>query len=131
MHGALYVGLGSAVGGIARWVLGGWVQQRFGAEHPAAFPLGTLLVNVSGSFVIGVLAAAMHRRGQSPDDAMRLLLAVGFCGGYTTFSAFSLETLALIEARGWWPAAGNVMASVALGVAGAVGGMSLGRMLWR
>lgn len=129
MIGALYVAIGSAIGGVARWSLGGWMQRRLGGESPAVFPAGTLLVNASGSFVLGVLAVFMARDGGSDHSAMRLLLAVGFCGGYTTFSTFSLDTIALLESRGWAIAAINVAASVALGLAGVVAGMLVGRAM--
>ena len=128
MLNALYVALGSAAGGVARWLLGGWVQRLWGGAPPSVFPVGTLMVNASGSFVLGVLAAVLARPGQAGRaDLAWLLLGVGFCGGYTTFSTFSLDTVALFESRGWVPAATNVLASVAAGVAGVVAGMLVGR----
>lgn len=131
MLGYLYVAVGSALGGVARWKLGEWLQQRAGGVPPAVFPVGTLIVNVSGSFVLGVLAVTLARPGDSQADAARLLLAVGLCGGYTTFSTFSVDTVALLEQRGWSAAMLNVLASLALGVVGAVGGMTLGRVIGR
>ena len=124
----LYVALGSAVGGVARWSIGDWVQRLAGNVPPAVFPLGTLVVNASGSFVLGALAVVIAR----PDagaraDVARLLLGVGFCGGYTTFSTFSLDTIALLETRGWLLALVNVVASVAAGLLGVAAGMLLGR----
>ena len=128
----LYVALGSAVGGVARWVLGGALQRRFGgvAAAPGAvpFPVGTLLVNVSGSFVLGALAVLVAR--QTGASAMiRLLLMVGFCGGYTTFSTFSLDTVALLEQGAPMLAAVNVLASLTLAFLGTFGGMMLMRAL--
>ena len=124
----LYVALGSAVGGVARWSIGDWVQRLAGNVPPVVFPLGTLVVNASGSFVLGALAVVIAR----PDagaraDVARLLLGVGFCGGYTTFSTFSLDTIALLETRGWLLALVNVVASVAAGLLGVAAGMLLGR----
>ena len=126
----LLVAIGSAVGGVARWTLGGLVQRAAGGAAPAVFPVGTLLVNVTGSFVLGVLAVVMGREAPGEESVTRLLLAVGFCGGYTTFSTFSLETVALIESRGWGLAAVNVLASVGLGLGGALLGMLVGRVVF-
>ena len=127
-----YVAIGSALGGVARFTLGGWLQRRLDASMPhaglSAFPIGTLLVNVTGSFVLGMLAVAIVRRG--PDaEAMRLLLAIGFCGGYTTFSTFSFDTVALLESGGGTLAALNVVASVALALLATFAGIALGRLL--
>lgn len=128
----LYVALGSAVGGVARWLIGGMVQRRFGAASAALgalpFPIGTLVVNVTGSFLLGVLAIVLAR--QTGDGAAtRLLLMVGFCGGYTTFSTFSLDTVALVEQGTPGLAALNVLASLALAFGATFGGMLLMRAL--
>ena len=124
----LYVALGSAVGGVARWSIGSWVQRLAGGAPPAVFPVGTLVVNATGSFVLGVLAIVIARPGAGERAQLeQLLLGVGFCGGYTTFSTFSLDTIALLETRGWAAAAANVVASVATGLVGVVAGMLLGR----
>lgn len=105
----LYIAAGSALGGVARYVIGGWVQRV--AETP--FPVGTLLVNVSGSLLLGVLArTVLLAPGMSPE--MRALLTIGFCGGYTTFSTFSLETLQLVEKGQPGRAALYAVASVVL-----------------
>lgn len=128
----LYVALGSALGGVARWLLGGELQRRLGGAPPAPgtvpFPVGTLIVNVSGSVVLGALAIIVAR--QSGESAMlRLLLMVGFCGGYTTFSTFSLDTVALLEQGTPMLAALNVLASLALAFAGTFAGMLLMRAI--
>lgn len=124
----LYVALGSAAGGVARWSLGNWAQRLAGGAPPAVFPVGTLIVNATGSFVLGLLAILIARPGDAARaDVARLLLGVGFCGGYTTFSTFSLDTVALLETRGWVPAATNVVASVGAGLVGVAAGMLLGR----
>jgi CrcB protein len=124
----LYVALGSAAGGVARWSLGSWVQRLSGGVPPAVFPVGTLVVNATGSFVLGVLGAALARPGNAGRaDLAWLLLGVGFCGGYTTFSTFSLDTVALLETRGWLVATANVVSSVAAGLVGAGAGLALGR----
>ena len=123
----VYVALGSAAGGVARWTVGVWLQRLAGGAPPAVFPVGTLVVNASGSFVLGLLAVLLARAGDARGDAARLLLGVGFCGGYTTFSTFSLDTVALLETRGWVPAATNVVVSVGAGLVGVAAGMLLGR----
>lgn len=132
MRSYLYVAIGSAGGGLARFILGGWLQRRLDAWVPRAgeiaFPIGTLLVNVTGSFLLGVLVVALGRRGEDA-GALRLLLAVGFCGGYTTFSTFSHDTVALLEGGAGTLAAVNVAASVALALLATFAGISLGRVL--
>ncbi|HEV7991180.1 MAG TPA: fluoride efflux transporter CrcB [Gemmatimonadaceae bacterium] len=126
----LFVAIGSALGGVTRWLLGDWVQRAAGGAPPAVFPLGTLVINATGSFVLGVLAVALAREVPgAPPSVTRLLLAVGFCGGYTTFSTFSLDTVALLESRGWSIAALNVFASVGLGLAGVGVGLAVGRLV--
>jgi len=115
----LCVALGSAAGGVARWLVTGALQRP-----GAAWPAGTFAVNVAGSLLLGFLA----RRLVGPDAALAwLLLATGFCGGFTTFSAFGLDTLRLvIEGR---PARAMlyVVASVALSLAAVTAGWALGR----
>jgi fluoride exporter len=123
----LFVAIGSAAGGVLRWLVGDWVQRAQGGAPPSVFPLGTLVVNATGSFVLGVLAVMLAREAPEAPSVTRLLLAVGFCGGYTTFSTFSLDTMALLETRGGIAAAVNVVASVSAGLIGVVAGMLLGR----
>ncbi len=111
------VAAGSAFGGVLRYAV-----QSATRLLPLPIPLGTLLVNVIGGFVIGLAAATFVDAGPS-SERMRLLIATGFCGGFTTFSAFSLETLVLLNrhAVGWAlaSAALNVVLSVAACWAGA------------
>lgn len=128
----LYVAIGSAFGGVSRWLLGTALQRRFGGGPPAGaifpFPLGTLVVNVSGSFLLGALAMLAARQiGDS--HALRLLLMVGFCGGYTTFSTFSVDTVNLLEQGTPGLAALNVAASLGCAVAASFAGMLLVRAL--
>ena len=84
----LLVALGSALGGVARYGIG-----VLAARSPGAFPIGTLIVNVAGSFLIGLLAATLG----DASERSRLLLMTGFCGGFTTFSAFALENVEMME----------------------------------
>jgi CrcB protein len=128
----LYVAVGSAIGGVARWAVGGWMQRTLGGVPPTVFPVGTLFVNATGSFVLGALAVLMARQSgvASQDSVVRLMLAVGFCGGYTTFSTFSLDTVALLESRGWAAAVTNVAGNLGLGIGGLLLGMVAGRAAW-
>lgn len=122
------VALGSAVGGVTRWLLGGVFQRWFAA----GFPGGTLVVNVTGCLLIGMLMRySMESTALTPE--WRALLVVGFCGGYTTFSTFSYETLRLMQDGEWAKVAIYVGGSVALSLLavtlGWLGGGSL--LQWR
>jgi CrcB protein len=101
---------GGGVGSLARYLVGSAVMTRFVTR----FPLGTLVVNVSGSFLIGLLMTLLTERLQ-PHPNWRLVLVVGFLGGYTTFSSFEWETYATIREGGFWMGLANVVGSVALG----------------
>jgi len=109
----LWVALGGALGSVGRFWLNGIISGRFGET----FPWGTLIINVTGSFLIGVIGALVVPEGrldsQSRTIATQLLMA-GVCGGYTTFSSFSLQTLNLLRDRQWLYAGGNIMLSVIL-----------------
>ena len=110
-YGMFLIGLGSAIGGMARFGTAVLVARIFGET----FPLGTLLINVSGSFAIGFYFALTGEGGRwTVSREWREFVTVGLCGGYTTFSSFSLQTLSLLQ-RGEWTLAGlNVLGSVAL-----------------
>jgi fluoride exporter len=117
----LLVIIGSALGGMARYGLSGAVARRIGET----FPWGTLVVNVSGCFLIGVLAAMIA----TEDGTLRSLLMTGVCGGYTTFSSFSLQTLTLARDGEWRGASFNIAASLAFCLAATWAGFVLGRLL--
>jgi fluoride exporter len=118
----LWVAVGSAAGGVLRLALGTLIQQRTGAT----FPVGTLAINVSGSFVLGfVLRYALGTPAVSPE--VRALLTTGFCGGYTTFSTFTYETAALVEEGDYHRAAWYIALSVAFALAGMFLGFGLAR----
>jgi len=107
----IWVSLGGAIGSAARFWISGLVAQRFGQT----FPFGTLMVNVTGSFIIGILAALSIPEGRGMlSPSAREFLMIGVCGGYTTFSSFSLQTLALAQDGEWLRAFANTIASVAL-----------------
>ena len=116
----LYVAVGSAFGGVSRYVVGAAVQQRFGL----AFPMGTLLINITGSFLIGfILRLALGGTQMSPET--RIFLTTGFCGGFTTFSTFSYDTAALIEGGQYRRATTYVVLSVVVSVIATFAGFAL------
>ena len=103
--------LGSALGGAGRYWCSGFVAQNFGET----FPWGTIIVNIVGSFVIGFVATLTGPDGRVlANTDTRQFIMVGLCGGYTTFSSFSLQTLNLMRDGEWSPAIGNVGLSVVL-----------------
>lgn len=117
----LFVALGGAIGSVARYLLGGWFAARFGA----AFPYGTFVINVTGSFIIGLfLAYAQDRVSLSP--YWRLFFAVGFVGGYTTFSTFEYESVRLFQDGEMLLGALYLMGSVVTGGIAAIAGIALG-----
>ena len=122
----LLVGLGGGLGAMARYGVSVWAAQWPGA---AAFPAGTLLVNVLGCFVIGVLGFAGETRGLLTPEA-RLLLVTGFLGGFTTFSTFGSETLGLARGGATAAALGYVGAHLALGLGAVWAGQALAQRLW-
>jgi CrcB protein len=109
----LWVAIGGAIGSVARYWLSGVVAEKYGTS----FPWGTLVINVGGSFVIGIIGAMASPEGrlstQSRIFATQFIM-VGICGGYTTFSSFSWQTLQLAQQRQWLYAGGNVLLSVLL-----------------
>lgn len=120
----LLIGVGAAGGAICRYGLGLWVAARLGT----AFPYGTLLINMTGSFLLGIVVVLAAPRGEA-GAAARLLLGVGFCGGYTTFSTFAVETLALLESRALGAAVLNILLSVTLSLLAAIAGVWLARLI--
>ena len=104
-----WVAVGAALGGVARYGLSGLIARGFGET----FPWGTLIVNVVGSFLIGVIAVVTGPDGRLlVGTAARQFMMVGVLGGFTTFSSFSLQTLTLIQDGEWLYAVGNVFSSV-------------------
>jgi len=115
---------GGAVGTGARYLLGGFVARVAGPD----FPYGTLLINVLGSFLIGVVQQVGLSTLMIP-DTLRLVLAVGVMGGFTTYSSFSYETVKLVETASWGAAGAYVVFTTTLCLVGCVMGLSLGRVL--
>lgn len=112
--------LGSGLGGLLRYFVGGWAQRL----TAGAFPLGTLVVNLCGCLLIGFLMAALAGRWMMREEH-RVALTIGLLGGFTTFSAFGWETFALINDGQYLRAAANVVLSVGLGLAAVGGGYRL------
>lgn len=107
----LYVALGSAAGGVLRYLVGLFIPAAQG------FPLATCTINVVGSFLIGLLSGLLARTaGGAASEIVRLVLVVGFCGGFTTFSTFSNETFRLMEASNYLTAFVYVIFSVLSGL---------------
>src|SRR5580698_824229 len=106
----LMVMLGGGVGSLVRFVVGTAIMSRAGGR----FPLGTVFINITGSFLIGFIMTVLTER-LSPNPNWRLLLVVGFLGGYTTFSSFEWETLGLVQDGARWLGLLNVMGSVVFG----------------
>lgn len=119
----LYVGLGSAIGGITRFVLSSAIQNR-----SASFPVGTLVINISGSFLLGFLLRYALATPEISAE-MRALLTTGFCGGYTTFSTYSYESAMMIETADYGRATIYVVASVVFALAGMFVGFLAAREL--
>jgi CrcB protein len=120
----VWIGVGAAVGANIRYYVGQWVAVWLGVS----FPNGTLIVNLSGSFLIGVVATLLGER-LLVDPHWRLLLVVGLLGGYTTFSSFSFEIVTLLQADRWFAATAYVLASVVLGLVACLLGIFLVRAI--
>ena len=118
----LAIAAGGALGSIARYLVGVGATKAFGL----AFPWGTLIINVVGSFLIGAFVELFALKWDLPQEA-RVFLTVGICGGFTTFSTFSLDAYVLLERGALAAAAAYAVASVALSIAALVGALHLVR----
>lgn len=123
MKEMLWIGVGGFAGANARYLLGTWIAERLGA----GFPYGTFVINITGSFALGLLVALIEGHGLSP--VVRLSLAIGFLGAYTTFSTFTFETLRLIENGNALLAVTNAVGSLGVGLLAGLLGILLGRAL--
>lgn len=125
MKAVVLIFIGGGLGSVVRYLLNRWVT----ALHQINFPFGTLAVNVVACFVLGlVIGLADHKQYLSQD--MRLFWAVGFCGGFSTFSTFSAETLALFQQPAVMAGLVYILASVLLCLAAVVTGIWVGRLGW-
>lgn len=118
------IGIGGILGANARYLVSVWAARRIGAY----FPYGTLMVNLSGSLLLGFMATAVVGRVVSERD-VQLLISIGFLGAYTTFSTFAFESVGLIRRRAYVPATANVLGSAVLGLIGAWIGAMVGRAI--
>jgi len=125
VYAYLLVALGSAIGGVSRFWLSGVIARSFGES----FPWGTMIVNISGCFIIGLFATLTGTEGRVyvPGE-WRQFFMIGICGGYTTFSSFSLQSLTLALGGEWAGAGLNILLSVALCLLGVWAGHGLA--LW-
>jgi CrcB protein len=119
-----WVGLGGFLGANARYLLGGYISERWGA----VFPLGTFVINVTGSFILGFFMAYAQDRPWLEPTA-RLMFAVGFVGAYTTFSTFEYESMRLIQQRELMLAMVNVFGSLLTGAIAVFAGLALGEWI--
>lgn len=126
MPTVLWVGLGGFLGANARHWIGLWLTGRWGTE----FPIGTLAVNTLGSFVLSFGLTLSAGQGSLP-HRFRHFLAIGFLGGFTTFSSFSYETVSLLEQDGWTASLLNLVTNTGLGLLGASLGIVVARWLQR
>lgn len=122
MRTVLGVAVAGALGALLRWGISAWFGRRF-----PGFPWGTLVINVTGSFLLGFLFVVLTER-TTTSPAVRVSLTTGLMGAYTTFSTFSLETIRLVEDGAIGAATTNVAASLLLGLAGVWLGISMGRL---
>jgi len=120
----LWISLGAIAGANTRYLLSRWAAR---ALNPAV-PVGTLLINVSGSFLLGLFMAWTTERVLI-DPRWRLLIAVGFCGGYTTFSSYAFETVVYFQQGQWLLLWTNVLGNNVLSLAAVLGGIALARLL--
>ncbi|MDF3055081.1 MAG: crcB 2 [Gammaproteobacteria bacterium] len=123
---SLLIFFGCGIGGLFRY----WISNIAYLILGRSFPFGTLIVNVSGSFLAGLLLTLVLERYDGAGPQLRAFLLIGFLGGYTTFSSFSVETVALIETGKWLSACMNIFLSTTLCVSVAWLGIVLGRILW-
>jgi fluoride exporter len=125
MYTYLSVALGGALGSMARYATGVYVGRWLGT----AFPWSTLLINIVGSFLIGAFAESFALRWDA-SQSTRVFLVVGICGGYTTFSTFSLDVVTLINRGETLTAGAYIVASVALGLLALYGGLHAMRLIF-
>ena len=128
MENLIFVGVGGFLGASARYLLSSWLNHHFITSYGSDFPAATLLVNFSGSLLLALFVAWAGRRVDlSPN--LRLLVATGFFGAYTTFSTFANETVALVQRGAWLAAAANLIGTNALCILGVFMGLALASRL--
>jgi CrcB protein len=120
---ALLIGLGGFVGANLRYWLGGWIAQKIGV----LFPIETMLINISGSFLLGLFMTLALHYTWSPE--WRQVVAIGFIGSFTTYSTYEYESLRLLQEGAWFKAGLNLFGSLVLGLIAVFLGVALGRLL--
>jgi CrcB protein len=120
---ALLIGLGGFVGANLRYWLGGWIAQKIGV----LFPIETMLINISGSFLLGLFMTLALHYTWSPE--WRQVVAIGFIGSFTTYSTYEYESLRLLQEGAWVKAGLNLFGSLMLGLIAVFLGVALGRLL--
>lgn len=120
----LWIALGAVAGASARYFLGGYVAKAI----PSSFPYGTLIINISGSFLLGFFLIWTSERVLA-DPRWRLLVAIGFCGSFTTFSSYAFETFGLFEQGQWMLMTANIISSNLLCLISVLGGAALARWM--
>ena len=118
------ISIGGILGANARYLLANWAAQRLGAS----FPYGTLIINISGAFALGVFMAFLEDRAFVHAN-YRLFFATGFCGAYTTFSTFTYESLRLFQDGSFLLGFTNILGSIVVGMLGVFLGFVVGRMI--
>ncbi len=124
MRAYAWISLGAIAGAGLRYFLSRWIARL----TSAAFPYGTLIINVSGSLILGFFLTWTTERVLA-DPRWRLLVAIGFCGSYTTFSSYAFETMAYVEQGHWTLLAANVVSNNLLSLAAVIAGAALARWL--
>lgn len=124
MEQFLLISVGAVVGANLRYWVGDWVAQRLGAS----FPYGTLVVNLTGTLILGIFVTLAAERFLW-DPRWRVLIAIGFCGSYTTFSSYMLESVSLISSGQYAIGLLNLFGSLVLGVTVMFAGIMIGRMI--
>lgn len=125
LNNALIVFLGSGIGGLFRYWISGGIHILLGKQ----FPYGTLIVNVNGCFLMGILFVLMMDLFDDLSLHLKLFLLVGFLGGYTTFSSFTIETINLIITEGWGVGLMNILLNVSICLAATWIGLMIGKIL--
>ena len=124
MQTFLFISLGAVLGANLRYWLGLWIAQRWGSQ----FPIATLLINLTGSFILGFFITLVTQRFLV-DPGWRLFFAIGFLGSYTTFSTYTYESIMLWTSGNWASGALNLFGSALLGGLAALGGIILARLI--
>ena len=124
MEKYLWISIGAVLGANLRYWLGGWIISRLGSS----FPYGTLLINISGSFILGVIMA-MSSSHYVIDPRFRIFLTIGLLGSYTTFSTLTYESIALLQQGQWWLGFANLFGSSLIGGLFALFGLWVGKSI--